>query len=214
MAKHKQETKQRKENKHTQGHTRRWGKQHSTMRKPRIPARISGLINEARAIWRWRKKQSQCVKQLGLLHHQLERRECQTADVAANHSVSVLLKLLHFWIGIVFFRTRCLSAGYGLDPRGLAGNRTTTGIAATQECRDTNSMRRTTAFESDLLTRLQYIQTCTGEDNLPKSKIYSFPIQKPASNKSNNLICRPDSATQDAVLKFLKFSVSVALTRR
>ena len=37
MAKHKQETKEKGENKHTQGHTCRWEKQHSTMRKPGIP---------------------------------------------------------------------------------------------------------------------------------------------------------------------------------
>ena len=90
----------------------------------------------------------------------------------------------------------------------------------------------------------------TGEDHLWESKIYiHFQPQKPASNKSNNLICRPDSARKRkmvfwdfwnfqfqsrwqgvwdfwgfqftmqftrwrAVLRFLRFSVSIALTRR
>ena len=92
----------------------------------------------------------------------------------------------------------------------------------------------------------------TGEDHLWESKIYiHFQPQKRASNKSNNLICRPDSARKrkmlfwnfwsfqfqsrwqgvwdfwgfwgfqftmqftrwTAVLRFLRFSVSIALTR-
>ena len=100
------------------------------------------------------------------------------------------------------------------------------------------------------------LQLHTGEDHLWESKIYiHFQPQKPASNKSNNLICRPDSARKrkmrkmlfwdfwnfqfqsrwqgvwdfwgfwgfqftmqftrwTAVLRFLRFSVSIALTRR
>ena len=96
----------------------------------------------------------------------------------------------------------------------------------------------------------------TGEGHLWESKIYiHFQPQKRASNKSNNLICRPDSARKrkmrkmpfrdfgsfqfqsrwqgiwdfwgfwrfqftmpftrwTAVLRFLRFSVSIALTRR
>jgi len=187
MAKHKQETKQRKGNKHTQGHTRRWGSNTAPCGNQGSPARISGLINEARAIWRWTEKQSQCVKQLGLLHHQSERRECQTADVAANHSVSVLLKLLHFWISIVF----CPSP---LPFGGLRSwsSRTSGESNHHQHCSDTRLPRyqfheKDDCFWIRLVDQVAIpFKTCTGEDNLPKSKIYfiSNPKNRHQTNRT------------------------------
>ena len=59
----------------------------------------------------------------------------------------------------------------------------------------------------------------TGEDHLWESKSIYMSKPKRASNKSNNLICRPDSARKRKMHKMLlwdfwRFPVSVALTRR
>ena len=61
---------------------------------------------------------------------------------------------------------------------------------------------------------------CTGEDHLWESKIYiTFPTPKTGIKQIEQFNMSPGlrkkaQDAQDAVLKFLKFSVSVALTRR
>jgi len=58
--------------------------------------------------------------------------------------------------------------------------------------------------EHNLLLMKTVGKSTTGEDHLWESKIYiHFQPQKPASNKSNNLICRPDSARKLKMRKML-----------